>query len=801
MKRPPAFSLSRALGAWALLLPGVVAFQPAFGGLRGYAAAFVGITVGAAIALVAARFRWSTALWFAALLGSYLLIGGPLVLPETMIAGVIPSLETLRRLVLLIFQGWMDLLTVATPAGDLSGPAAVPLLAGLLFGAATMGVVRLTRAVVWPLLLPLGWLAMSIAFGVRSAPTAAWLGAALGAGLLVWLTAHRLSRSRAVNSEILVRRDQGMSRATAKVLSAGLVIALATVAAVGVNLLTGDRVNRQVLRDTVAPPLNLQEYASPLTRYRLYEGTLKDEVLFRVSGMPEGSRLRLAVLDTWDGTVFNVSQASSQYLRSGRELPWTPDADPTRAEVTAVGYDDVWVPSFGDSSSIEFSGDRATAQARGLYYNRTTHQALTTGRLAEGTALIVDAVPVVLQDEAEREALAEAGIGRSALAEVSRVPDVLVKAATDWTSEATSAYGQLEIIAERLRAEGFYSDGSDGKSRSGHTAERLATMFNQPQWVGDDEQYATAMALMATQLGIPVRVVMGFHPLEGDAPTEEWDVTGTQAHVWVEADLDGAGWVAFDPTPDRDKVPQTDVPRPKPKPKPQVDPPPNPPEKLPDEPIVADESAVNVDEEDDGESNLGLILTIIGAAAGGLLLAASPFLLIGALKASRAKKRRTSGEVADQIAGAWEEIVDRARDLGHSAPSTWTRREAAATLQQSYPGLPVEPVAHRIDASIFGAGSPAPQESDHVWGEVDVLRGALLATRPWYARPAALFSTRSLRRRAPQSRLKRAPRAPREWGAWALRPRRTAPPKNEPASASPTARRARSGVVPEEKES
>ena len=69
MKRPPAFSLSRALGAWALLLPGVVAFQPTFGGLRGYAAAFVGITVGAAIALVAARFRWSTALWFAALLG------------------------------------------------------------------------------------------------------------------------------------------------------------------------------------------------------------------------------------------------------------------------------------------------------------------------------------------------------------------------------------------------------------------------------------------------------------------------------------------------------------------------------------------------------------------------------------------------------------------------------------------------------------------------------------------------------------------------------------------------------------
>ena len=80
------------------------------------------------------------------------------------------------------------------------------------------------------------------------------------------------------------------------------------------------------------------------------------------------------------------------------------------------------------------------------------------------------------------------------------------------------------------------------RSRAGHTAERLAYMFNQEQWVGDDEQYAASMALMATQLGIPTRVVMGFYPASDADVGSGWQVRGTETHVWVEAFLEGAGW-------------------------------------------------------------------------------------------------------------------------------------------------------------------------------------------------------------------------------------------------------------------
>lgn len=125
MRRTAALPLSwpRVLGAWALLIPGVVAFQPTFGGPSGYLASAVGITLGAGIALAAVGLGWSLALWVLALIIGYFLVGGPLVLPDSTLFGVLPSLETLRELAVLIVFGWRDLLTVATPAGDFAGPA------------------------------------------------------------------------------------------------------------------------------------------------------------------------------------------------------------------------------------------------------------------------------------------------------------------------------------------------------------------------------------------------------------------------------------------------------------------------------------------------------------------------------------------------------------------------------------------------------------------------------------------------------------------------------------------------------
>ena len=56
------------------------------------------------------------------------------------------------------------------------------------------------------------WLALGIAFGIRQTTTALWLGVVLGAELLAWATAHRISRVSAANAEFLVRQPRGLSR-------------------------------------------------------------------------------------------------------------------------------------------------------------------------------------------------------------------------------------------------------------------------------------------------------------------------------------------------------------------------------------------------------------------------------------------------------------------------------------------------------------------------------------------------------------------------------------------------------------
>ena len=302
------------------------------------------------------------------------------------------------------------------------------------------------------------------------------------------------------------------------------------------------------------------------------------------------------------------------------------------------------------------------------------------------------------------------------------------------------------MIEQKLRTEGFYSDGSDNRSRAGHTAERLTYMFNQEQWVGDDEQYAAAMALMATQLGIPTRVVMGFYPASDTETGNGWQVHGTEAHVWVEAFLEGSGWVNFDPTPDRNRLPNSENPQPKPTPKPRVDPPPTPPAHVEDDTVVVDQQEVEFDDPKEQAPDWVQVIMMIAAGTGGILLILSPLIVIAIIKGRRTFMRRRKGETSDQVAGAWDEVVDRARDLGFVVVTNHTRRESADDLQENYPNLPIRTMADQVDESVFGPEDPGTDVCEVVWERSGELRSSLLATKPWYARPAAFFSLRSLRR-------------------------------------------------------
>jgi transglutaminase-like putative cysteine protease len=61
-------------------------------------------------------------------------------------------------------------------------------------------------------------------------------------------------------------------------------------------------------------------------------------------------------------------------------------------------------------------------------------------------------------------------------------------------------------------------------------------------------QFATSMALLLRELDVPSRVVYGSTAGEEVEP-DEFVVTGSNMHTWVEAYFPGVGWYTFDPTP------------------------------------------------------------------------------------------------------------------------------------------------------------------------------------------------------------------------------------------------------------
>jgi hypothetical protein len=325
--------------------------------------------------------------------------------------------------------------------------------------------------------------------------------------------------------------------------------------------------------------------------------------------------------------------------------------------------------------------------------------------------------------------------------------------ANDLAADAPTAVDQVRQIEAHFQKKGAFSNGliADGQlpSVSGHSAARIRDLLTAKQMLGDDEQYAVAMSLMLRHLGIPSRVVMGFYP-DPKSPENgagEIKILGKDVHAWVEVGFDRVGWVAFDPTPPKDNIPIPPDPENKSKPKPQVLQPPPPPQEPADLPPDSSPDALDADEKKNNPWLLwGPILTAIGVAMIPVAVLALPLLLIALLKSRRRKARFTGGDPAQRVGGGWNEVLSLATDMGAAVDTRATRREAAAVVAEAFPatGAATTLLAHRADASIFGAGQPTEDEVREYWDVVDGSLKEMTGTLGFWQRQRARFSPRSL---------------------------------------------------------
>jgi transglutaminase-like putative cysteine protease/MFS family permease len=740
----PPTALGDLLALAVMLAAAVLSWGPVFGDRSGYQAAGGGVLLGLALAAGCARLRLPALITALVTVVGYLLFGGALALPGTTIAGVIPTPTTLVTLLVQSVHAWKDLLTIRPPTGSFTGPAVAPLIAGLLSAVIALSLAWRTRFAVAALIPVATLLITGILWGTDEAPFARWQGLVSAVTALIW-TAWRAGLRRAEGEVAIETGDDAADLTPSRGLrvrrgvGALLLLGLAGGAAMVATAVTAPP-HRTVLRERVLPPLDLHEYPSPLTGFRFMETEQKDDVLLTVDGLPKGARVALATVDSYDGIVYNVtsgSTGSGGFARVGEQIDELDAAVPL--QISIGDYRGVWVPAGGEVTSVVFEGAMADNQGAGLFYNADTTTLLTTARVGEGTRYTVNVVPLVEPTPAQLKGRSPASVR---LPELGILPEAVTGQAADYVGAASAPFEQLTAMETKFRSDGFYSDGTKDGSRPGHTVERIDTLLTAPQMVGDDEQYAVAMALMARQLGLPARVVMGFYPEQyTDGPIE---LTGADAHVWVEVAFDDVGWVAFDPTPDRDKTPDQNVPKPREDPKPQVFQPPDPPKEpvepaldVFDEPADSDDSAIP-------PFVVGILIAVAGVAGVGAL-AAAPLLLISRYKAARRRRRRNHGPTADRFSGGWFEVVDAATDLGVVSPPGRTRQESAALLAAAFPSAGAVALARRADAGVFGPGDPPDEEVARLWTEVERVLGSMHAAVGRRQRLRARFSLKSIR--------------------------------------------------------
>lgn len=670
-----------------------------------------------------------------------LVVGPVIFLNGTTIAHVIPTLRTLT-------QGWMRmlgsfkyLLAIDPPTGTGDGSLLAvwticlwaALLAGI-FAVAEDG--RLTMVAVVPVVANLAICAL---LGTSSGFYRMAIGTIMAVVLVVWVSARwkLLELGRWLSSVVIVL--------------------LASAVAIGGCLVVGQ--NRTILRDHYDPPLSPYDYTSPLSGMRSYIKNHKDDVLLTVDDLPAGSTVRLAVMDRFDGNVWNLSDStmasdSSNYHRVGDSITNNATGKRFTAKFTVDdGLSDYWLPMAGAASSVKFA---TSSDADSFYYNTDTMSAIYPSRTSPG--LSYTETGVIPRTPTDKE-IAKANASSISQPKAEDVPDCVDKLATAIAGGQSKGGEAAQALADKLRESGWFSHGLNGDypSRAGHGNYRIDQLLAGSAMVGDSEQYASAMALMARSLGLPSRVVLGFLPKndEGeisDSRTEKHGkttttkFTGNDVTAWVEIKLDGYGWVAFYPTPKETKVPDEN----------QNLTPPNP-QTLVRQPPVPLTDPLRDDNQAKGKTSLGgsmadetptsLFWQRFGRIVRKVAIYGSPLWtvlivcgLLLAIKAIALARARRHGSASQRVAAGWQAVAALARQSGLDVQGTRNEQAQAIAEQMGFEANTLLELGREADYAAFSGGNVTQEHAERYWHDIAEERKFMLGSLPTFRRWRAKLS-------------------------------------------------------------
>ncbi len=277
----------------------------------------------------------------------------------------------------------------------------------------------------------------------------------------------------------------------------------------------------------------------------LTQGADIDLVTARTTANP--TYLRLSVLDEFTGSVWRPSPRGRDAAAAlDQPLPGA-EGLTSRVQTTQTAwsiqvskqFQTTWLP-------VPYPTTRVADVAGQWRANPSTLDITSLdGRTAAGYSYRLNAL-VVAPTKAQ---LASAPYLTGPLAEkMTALPDgmppVFAKTARRVTRGSQTNYERAVRLQRWFRDAGGFSYTTAAQPGTGMSTLANFISINR---TGYCEQYATAMAVLARELGIPSRVVVGFLRPETSGDLSVYSTR--DLHAWPELFFAGVGWVRFEPTP------------------------------------------------------------------------------------------------------------------------------------------------------------------------------------------------------------------------------------------------------------
>ena len=248
-----------------------------------------------------------------------------------------------------------------------------------------------------------------------------------------------------------------------------------------------------------------------------------------------GSYWRMLSLDQFDGTTWGATPSEGASIPPGGVIPsLAPGGHELTQHVTVEGdFTSPWLIAAAEPTSIRVHGS--------VSWHAASSSVQVDPWLDPGDGYVVTSV----QDLPTDEDLRSLGMipPNPALSVLPPgIPSVVAETAHAWTDGLPTTFDEVMSIERNLRSPPFYYDPTASYPNDPRSFADVLTTH-----AGFCQHFASLMAVMLRELGIPARVGYGFTP--GTHAGDTWTVMLSNLHTWVEVLFPGYGWLTFEPTP------------------------------------------------------------------------------------------------------------------------------------------------------------------------------------------------------------------------------------------------------------